>query len=215
MTSCRFVASEEQEEERLDRFLAALLPERSRSSLQKLIKEDCVHVNGAAVKPSFGLHAGDEVEVELPDPEVLSIEAQDIPLDIVFEDADLLVVNKPQGMVVHPAPGHYNDTLVNALLYHCRDLSGINGVLRPGIVHRIDRDTSGLLVVCKNDLAHRHIAQQLFEHSVERVYQAVALGRFKETEGTVDAPIGRDATERKKMSVHRDTLHAKNAVTHY
>ena len=215
MTSCRFVASEGEEEERLDRFLASLLPERSRSSLQKLIKDGCVRVGGNCVKPSYGLRAGDEVEVELPDPEALSIEAQDIPLDIVYEDSDLLVVNKPQGMVVHPAPGHYSDTLVNALLYHCKDLSGINGVLRPGIVHRIDRDTSGLLVVCKNDMSHRNIADQLFEHSVERVYQAVALGRFKETEGTVDAPIGRDSTERKKMCVHKDTLHAKRAVTHY
>ena len=215
MTSCLFVASEEQEEERLDRFLALILNDRSRTGLQRLIKDGHVSVNGEKVKPSYGLHAGDEINVELPDPEQLSIEAQDIPINIVYEDEDLLVVNKPQGMVVHPAPGHYSGTLVNALLYHCKDLSGINGVLRPGIVHRIDRDTSGLLLVCKNDAAHRHIAQQLMEHSIERVYQALALGRFKESEGTVDAPIGRDPSERKKMCVHRDTLHAKTAVTHY
>ncbi len=215
MTSCLFVANEEQEEERLDRFLSSLLTERSRTGLQRLIKDGHVSVNGEKVKPSCGLHAGDEIRVELPDPEQLSIEAQDIPINIVYEDEDLLVVNKPQGMVVHPAPGHYSGTLVNALLYHCRDLSGINGVLRPGIVHRIDRDTSGLLLVCKNDAAHRHIAQQLMEHSIERVYQALALGRFRESEGTVDAPIGRDPSERKKMCVHKDTLHAKTAVTHY
>ena len=215
MTSCLFVASEEQDEERLDRFLSSLLTERSRTGLQRLIKDGHVSVNGEKVKPSCGLHAGDEIRVELPDPEQLSIEAQDIPINIVYEDEDLLVVNKPQGMVVHPAPGHYSGTLVNALLYHCRDLSGINGVLRPGIVHRIDRDTSGLLLVCKNDAAHRHIAQQLMEHSIERVYQALALGRFRESEGTVDAPIGRDPWERKKMCVHKDTLHAKTAVTHY
>ena len=189
--------------------------DRSRTGLQRLIKDGHVSVNGEKVKPSCGLHAGDEIRVELPDPEQLSIEAEDIPINIVYEDEDLLVVNKPQGMVVHPAPGHYSGTLVNALLYHCKDLSGINGVLRPGIVHRIDRDTSGLLLVCKNDAAHRHIAQQLMEHSIERVYQALALGRFKESEGTVDAPIGRDPSERKKMCVHRDTLHAKTAVTHY
>ncbi|MBR5419761.1 MAG: RluA family pseudouridine synthase [Lachnospiraceae bacterium] len=215
MKEYRFVVSEEQEEERLDRVLASLLPDSSRSFLQRLIKNGSVVLNAQGAKPATLLKSGDVIELSLPEASLPEIPAVDIPLDIVYEDEDLLVVNKPQGMVVHPAPGHYDDTLVNALLYHCKDLSGINGVMRPGIVHRIDRDTSGLLMVCKNDEAHRKLALQLAEHSIQREYRAIALGVIKEDEGHVDAPIGRDSTDRKRMCVHSDLLHAREAYTQY
>ncbi|MBR3307416.1 MAG: RluA family pseudouridine synthase [Lachnospiraceae bacterium] len=213
--SFRFTVTEEQEEIRLDRLLSELMPEQSRSYLQKLIKDQAVTVNGAPAKPSAQTLSGDVICVEMPASRFPAILPQDIPIDIIYEDSDVIVVNKSRGMVVHPAPGHYDGTLVNALMYHCHDLSGINGVLRPGIVHRIDRDTSGLLVVCKNDRAHEAISLQLKDHSVKRSYQALAYGSFKEKEGTVDAPIGRDTADRKKMCVHKDLLHAKRAVTHY
>ncbi len=215
MSEYRFVVNDEQEDERIDKLCAQLCPEQSRSFIQKLIKDAAVLVNGKAVKPSYSLKEGDKIVIDLPPAMTPDIPAEDIPLDIVYEDTDLLVVNKPKGMVVHPAPGHYNGTLVNALMYHCHDLSGINGVMRPGIVHRIDRDTSGLLVICKNDSAHRSIAEQLKEHSIERIYQAICLGRLKDIDGTVDAPIGRDPNERKRMAVHNSLMHAKSAVTHY
>ncbi len=208
----RFVVSEEYEGLRADKYLSLIIGDRSRSFLQKLIKEGKALLNGSVIKPSFPVCSGDELIIDLPESELPAIEAEDIPLDIVYEDSDLLVVNKPKGMVVHPAPGHYSGTLVNALIYHCKDLSGINGVLRPGIVHRIDRDTTGLLIVCKNDKSHASIALQLQEHSCRRIYHALAKGVFKESEGTVDAPIGRDKNDRKLMSV---VSGGKNAVTHY
>ncbi len=208
----RFLVDEEDEGLRTDVYLARLLEGRSRSYLQKLIKDGALLCNGRIIKPSTAIRSGDELILDLPENVLPQIEAEDIPLDIVYEDADLLVVNKPAGMVVHPAPGHLSGTLVNALMYHCKDLSGINGVLRPGIVHRIDRDTTGLLIVCKNDASHTSIAEQLKDHSVERTYHALATGVFKEPEGTVDAPIGRDPKDRIRMGIRPD---GKTAVTHY
>lgn len=200
--------------ERLDKFLDEMLPDFSRSYLQKLIKGQHVTVQGQIVKPNYRLRAEDEIHIEIPDEIKLDITPEQIPLDILYEDQDLLVVNKPKGMVVHPAAGHYSGTLVNALLYHCEgQLSGINGVLRPGIVHRIDRDTTGSLVVCKNDMAHRSLAEQLKEHSINRRYRAIVWGNLKENEGTVDAPIGRHPIDRKKMAINR--TNGKRAVTHY
>ena len=199
---------------RIDKFLSDELPEMSRSYIQKLIKEDQVTVNGKIVKANYKLSADDFVVVcqpELKEPDIL---AEDIPLDILYEDEDFLVINKPKGMVVHPSAGHYSGTLVNALMYYCKDdLSGINGVMRPGIVHRIDMDTTGSLRVCKNDFSHQHIAQQLKEHSIRRVYHAIVHGVIEEEEGTVDAPIGRHPIERKKMSINYKN--GKEAVTHY
>lgn len=200
--------------ERLDKFLDEMLPDFSRSYLQKLIKGQHVTVQGQTVKPNYRLRAEDEIHIEIPDEIKLDITPEKIPLDILYEDQDLLVINKPKGMVVHPAAGHYSGTLVNALLYHCEgQLSGINGVLRPGIVHRIDRDTTGSLVVCKNDMAHRSLAEQLKEHSINRRYRAIVWGNLKENEGTVDAPIGRHPIDRKKMAINR--TNGKRAVTHY
>ena len=200
--------------ERLDKFLDEMLPDFSRSYLQKLIKGQHVTVQGQIVKPNYRLRAEDEIHIEIPDEIKLDITPEKIPLDILYEDQDLLVINKPKGMVVHPAAGHYSGTLVNALLYHCEgQLSGINGVLRPGIVHRIDRDTTGSLVVCKNDMAHRSLAEQLKEHSINRRYRAIVWGNLKENEGTVDAPIGRHPIDRKNMAINR--TNGKRAVTHY
>ena len=199
---------------RIDKFLSDELPEMSRSYIQKLIKEDQVTVNGKIVKANYKLSADDFVVVcqpELKEPDIL---AEDIPLDILYEDEDFLVINKPKGMVVHPSAGHYSGTLVNALMYYCKDdLSGTNGVMRPGIVHRIAMDTTGSLLVCKNDFSHQHIAQQLKEHSIRRVYHAIVHGVIEEEEGTVDAPIGRHPIERKKMSINYKN--GKEAVTHY
>ncbi|MHB1652158.1 MAG: RluA family pseudouridine synthase [Desulfitobacteriaceae bacterium] len=186
---------------------------RPRSFVQNLIEEGLVLVNGKTRKSSYKVQVNDVVQVEIPEPKALSVAPENITLDILYEDSDLLVVNKPQGMVVHPAPGARAGTLVNALLYHCRNLSGINGVLRPGIVHRIDKDTSGLLVVAKNDLAHQGLAAQIKVHSVERHYRAIVQGIMAEPSGTVDAPIGRDPSERKKMAV--TFQNSKAAVTHY
>ena len=200
--------------ERLDKFLDEMMPDFSRSYMQKLIKGQHVTVQGQIVKPNYRLRAEDEIHIEIPDEIKLDITPEKIPLDILYEDQDLLVINKPKGMVVHPAAGHYSGTLVNALLYHCEgQLSGINGVLRPGIVHRIDRDTTGSLVVCKNDMAHRSLAEQLKEHSINRRYRAIVWGNLKENEGTVDAPIGRHPIDRKKMAINR--TNGKRAVTHY
>lgn len=199
---------------RLDKFLVNELDGFTRNAVSKLIANELVTVNEKCVSKNYKCKAGDSVSVEIPDAVELDVEAENIPLDIVYEDDDLLVVNKPKGMVVHPAPGNYSGTLVNALLYHCKDsLSGINGVIRPGIVHRIDKDTSGLLIVAKNDMAHLDLAQQIKEHSFHRAYQAVAYGNFKDDEGTVNQPIGRHPKDRKKMAV---TLkNSKNAVTNY
>lgn len=199
---------------RIDKFLAEELPELSRSYVQKLIKEEQITVNGKIVKANYKLSPEDLVVVfqpELKEPDIL---AENIPLDILYEDSDILIVNKPKGMVVHPSAGHYTGTLVNALMYYCKDdLSGINGVMRPGIVHRIDMDTTGSLLVCKNDYAHQNIAEQLKTHDIKRVYHAVVHGVLKEDEGTIDAPIGRHPVERKKMSINHKN--GKEAVTHY
>ncbi|MBP7185954.1 MAG: RluA family pseudouridine synthase [Ruminococcus sp.] len=199
---------------RIDKFISDNVEELTRSAVQGLMEKGNILVCGKTVSKNYKLRDGDTVEVEIPEPEPMDALPEDIPLDIVYEDSDLLVVNKPKGMVVHPAHGNHNGTLVNALLHHCGDsLSGINGVIRPGIVHRIDKNTSGLLIVAKNDAAHLHLAEQIKVHSFTREYEAVASGYFKETEGNIDAPIGRHKTDRKKMCV--TTENSRNAVTHY
>lgn len=199
---------------RIDKYLALKLPELSRSHIQKLIKDDLVMVSTKPVKANYRLSLYDRIEVMIPEPEEAEILPENIPLDILYEDSDIIIVNKPKHMVVHPAPGHSSGTLVNALMYHCgKELSGINGVMRPGIVHRIDMDTTGSLLVCKNDMAHQKLAAQLKEHSITRIYEAIVHGNIKEEEGTVNAPIGRHPTDRKKMSVH--AKQGRSAVTHY
>ena len=199
---------------RVDKFLADNLSEFSRSHLQKLIKEGLVQVGEKVVKANYKLSESDEVYIQIPEAVLPDIKPENIPLDILYEDEDLLIVNKPKGMVVHPAAGHYSGTLVNALMYHCGDsLSGINGVMRPGIVHRIDMDTTGSLLVCKNDVAHNSIAEQLKVHSIKRVYHAIVHGNVKEDEGTVNAPIGRHPVDRKKMAINHNN--GKPAITHY
>lgn len=198
---------------RLDVLVAGLDEEFTRARVQKLIEQGEVTVNQSPAKSNYKVREGDKISFSVPEPEKLEINPEAIPLDIVYEDGDLLVINKPQGMVVHPAAGNYSGTLVNALLEHCNDLSGINGVVRPGIVHRIDKDTSGLLVVAKNDRAHLSLAEQIKEHSVSRKYMAVVHGVVNEPKGVVDAPIGRDPRDRKKMAVV--SRNSKNAVTHY
>lgn len=204
----------ENEGERIDKFLSALVADASRTSIQKSIENGYVIVNGKNVNKKYKVTAGDEVKICEQELKVLDAKSENIPLDIVFEDEHLLVVNKPRGMVVHPAPGNYSGTLVNALLYHCKDsLSGINGVLRPGIVHRIDKNTSGLLIVAKTDKAHLGLAEQIKEHSFTREYNAVICGHLKEQSGTVNAPIGRSPKDRKKMCV--TAQNSKNAITHY
>lgn len=209
-----FTIAPENAGERIDAFLSNELEDFSRSAITKNIIKGLVTVNGKSVSKSYKLVADDEICVVVEDPVELDIEPQNIPLDIVFEDEHLLVVNKPKGMVVHPAAGNYKDTLVNALMYHCKDsLSGINGVLRPGIVHRIDKNTSGLLIVAKNDNAHRFLAQQIKEHSFTREYLTIVYGNIKDDSGTVDAPIGRHPVDRKKMCV--TDKNSKNAVTHF
>ena len=203
----------EQEGQRADQFLAGQVEGMTRSAAQKLLEQGAVTVNGMALKKNAKLSPGVTVEVELPDPAPVEILPQNIPLDVVYEDEDVIVVNKPVGMVVHPAPGHPDGTLVNALMWHCGDsLSGINGALRPGIVHRIDRDTSGLIIAAKNDTAHLALSAQLQDHSLARTYQAIAVGGFREDRGTVNAPIARHKTDRKRMAV--DPL-GRSAVTHW
>lgn len=200
--------------ERVDQFLSRQLPQLSRSAAQKLLEEGAVTLKGLPVKKNYKTAEGDELVLSLPDPVEVDVVPQDIPLDVVYEDGDVIVINKPVGMVVHPAAGHPDGTLVNALLYHCgKSLSGINGELRPGIVHRIDRDTSGLIIAAKSDFAHLALAEQLQDHSLYREYEAVAVGGFKEDEGTVRAPIARHPTDRKKMAVN--FLQGREAVTHY
>lgn len=199
---------------RIDKFLSEAMPELSRSYIQKLIKDGQIQIHEKPVKANYKVNAGDILffeEPELKEPDIL---AENIPLDILYEDADILIVNKPKGMVVHPSAGHYTGTLVNALMFYCKDdLSGINGVMRPGIVHRIDMDTTGSLLVCKNDFVHQDLAEQLKEHSIRRVYHAIVHGVLKEDEGTIDAPIGRHPVDRKKMSINYKN--GKEAVTHY
>ncbi len=214
MTEEALLVPAEMEGERLDKVISELLPGVSRSAAQKIIAEGGVILNRASVRKSGRVKAADEITVFVPDPEELKAVPQEIPLDIVYEDADLLVVNKPKGMVVHPAPGNPDGTLVNALLWHCRgSLSGINGVIRPGIVHRIDKDTSGLLVVAKNDFAHTGLAGQIKSHSFTREYRAVVVGHMPADEGTVAYPLGRSRTDRKKQAVNG--INAREAVTHY
>lgn len=204
----------ENEGERIDKFLSVVVADCSRTSIQKSIENGSVLVNGAQTNKKYKVQIGDEIKLLETELKPIDAEPENIPLDIVFEDEYLLVVNKPRGMVVHPAPGNYSGTLVNALLYHCKDsLSGINGVLRPGIVHRIDKDTSGLLIVAKTDKAHLGLAEQIKEHSFTREYNAVICGHLKEQSGTVNAPIGRSSKYRKKMCV--TAQNSKNAVTHY
>ncbi len=200
--------------ERIDKFLSDMLSSYSRSYIQKLISDGLVLVDNNNIKSNYKLQSGDKITVYIPVPKELEITAENIPLDIIYEDEDIIVVNKPKGMVVHPSAGHYSGTLVNALMYHCKDkLSGINGVLRPGIVHRIDMDTTGVIVACKNDAAHISISSQLKEHSITRYYYAICHNSFNVKEGVVDAPIGRHPTDRKKRAINR--INGKRAVTHY
>lgn len=209
-----FTVSEENSGVRLDKYLVEALDGFTRSAVQKLIDGGGAEVNGLALSKNYKLRGGDKITVTVPDAKPLEVLPENIPLDIVYEDSDLLVVNKPKGMVVHPASGNYEGTLVNALMYHCKgSLSGINGVIRPGIVHRIDKNTSGLLIVAKNDLAHLGLASQIKDHSFTRAYEAVVYGNVKEESGTVNEPIGRSVKDRKKMAV---TLkNSKAATTHY
>lgn len=207
-----FTVDEEFEGERIDSFISAIDGELSRSYVSKLIGEGAAFLNGKEVKKSsVRVSDGDSVKLFIPESRIPDILPEDIPLDILYEDSNVLVINKPKGMVVHPSNGHYSGTLVNALLYHCRDLSGINGILRPGIVHRIDKDTTGSVLVCKNDLSHKFIAEQLKEHSVHRLYRAIVCGNLKE-DGVIDKPVGRSKSDRKKMAVCSD---GKRAITHY
>lgn len=209
-----FEITEDLEDERVDKCLSALIDSLSRSYIQKMVREGQVTVNGETVKGSYRLKTEDIVAFSLPEAVEPDIEPEDIALDILYEDTDVIVVNKPKGMVVHPAAGHYSGTLVNALMYHCgAQLSGINGVMRPGIVHRIDMDTTGSVIVCKNDAAHQSIAEQLKNHSITRCYHAICLGVLKDDEGIIDMPIGRHPTDRKKMAVNE--RNGKRAVTHY
>ena len=199
---------------RVDKYLGEILPDISRSYIQKLLKSQHILVNKCVCKANYKVKTDDIINVDIPEPLEANIVAEDIPLDIIYEDDDILIVNKPKDMVVHPAPGHYTGTLVNALMYHCRDnLSEINGVLRPGIVHRIDKDTTGALIVCKNDYSHNFVAEQLKVHSITRKYVAIVNGVISDDEGTIDAPIGRHEVNRKKMSINYKN--GKNAVTHY
>ncbi|MGP4106910.1 RluA family pseudouridine synthase [Virgibacillus sp. L01] len=211
MTLNQHVVLETENKIRIDKLLSNLVSE-SRSQVQSWITNEHVLVNGEIIKPNYKCQIADEISWQIPEPEPLNIEPENIPLQVVYEDSDLLVVNKPKGMVVHPSAGHQNGTLVNALLYHCEDLSGINGVERPGIVHRIDKDTSGLLVVAKNDLAHTNLSEQMASKDIERKYEAVVHGVIEHDTGLIDAPIGRDKNDRQKMGIVDS---GKPAVTHF
>lgn len=210
--SVTFTATKEVQGERIDKALASMQKDWSRTQIQGFLQEGLVVVNDQVIKPKYKVQEGDVIIVTPPEPEPLEIIAEDLDLDIVYEDADVLVVNKPKGMVVHPAPGHTTGTLVNGLMYHCKDLSGINGIMRPGIVHRIDKDTSGLLMVAKNDRAHESLVQQLVDKTVTRRYTALVHGHIPHDKGTIDAPIGRDSKDRQKMAV---VDNGKHAVTHF
>lgn len=214
MTQNKFIVEDNYVGERIDKYLSDLLENQTRSYIQKLIKDNAVIVNDNVVKANYRTNFGDCVEITIPDAIVLDVKPQDIPLDIIYEDEDILIINKPKSMVVHPSAGHYDGTLVNAIMYHCKDnLSGINGVLRPGIVHRIDMDTTGVLVVCKNDLAHLSLTEQLKVHSITRKYRAIVHNYVKEEEGIVEGAIGRHPTDRKKMAIN--PKNGKEAITHY
>ncbi|MDP4088063.1 MAG: RluA family pseudouridine synthase [Bacillota bacterium] len=208
----RFDIGQDNVGERVDKFLSYAMEGKSRSYIQGLAEKGGVKVNDKAVKSNYKFKNGDIVEVTTPEPVTLDVKGEDISLNILYEDSDVLVVDKPQGMVVHPAAGNYSGTLVNAILNHCEDLSGINGVIRPGIVHRIDKDTAGVLVIAKNDAAHNKLAEQLKDHSMTRIYTALVEGIIKGQEGTIDAPLGRHPVERKKIAVLKEGRHA---VTHY
>ena len=213
MEPIRLRASEESKNQRLDAFLASSLDGLTRSQAARLIESGEVAVNGKTAGKSYKLAGGEDIAVTLPEPEPVEAVPQDIPLDVVYEDADVIVVNKPSGMVVHPAPGHPDGTLVNALLYHCAGtLSGVGGALRPGIVHRIDRDTSGLIIAAKNDAAHQYLSAQLADHTLARTYECIVVGNLREDNGTVDAPIARDSRDRKRMAV---VPGGRRAVTHW
>ncbi len=210
----QFIISEEEQGERIDKYLTDKCPECSRAFLQKLIKENHVTINDKICKSNAKVSTGDVILLSMPEPEPLEIPAEDLKLDILYEDDDIILINKPKGMVVHPAAGHYSGTVVNGLLYHCRDsLSGINGVLRPGIVHRIDKDTTGVIVACKNDAAHNHLAEQFKEHSITRKYKALVYNTFAEDNGTVEGNLARKPSDRKKMAIVREG--GKPAITHY
>ena len=215
MKEYEFTVEEEYREERIDKCISGLLCDLSRSYIQKMIKDGNVLCDGVIVsKAGFRVNENSHIKITTPDSVIPDIEAQDIPLDILYEDDDVIVVNKPKNMVVHPAPGNYENTLVNALMFHCKDsLSGINGIMRPGIVHRIDKNTTGSIIACKNDRAHESIALQLKNHTIKREYVAVCIGNLPNDEGVIDAPIGRSQSDRKKMAVN--VPNAKNAVTHY
>ena len=212
MENLSFNINSEEEGKRIDKYLSVMIEGKSRSFVQGLIEEKKVKANSKVIKSNYKLKKGDFIEVEVPEPVELNVSAEKMNLDIVYEDEDVLVVNKEKGIVVHPAPGNYTGTLVNGILHHCSDLSGINGVIRPGIVHRIDKDTSGILVIAKNDEAHNDLAAQFKEHSIKREYYALVEGKFSNIKGTVDKPISRDKKERIKMAINSD---GKRAVTHY
>lgn len=210
----QWIVEAEADNQRIDRFISERLSDVSRSYIQKLIKDELVTANLKPVKANYKVKQGEQIEISLPEPVSLDIEAQNIPLDILYEDNDVLLVNKPKDMVVHPSAGHLDGTLVNALLYHCKDsLSSINGVMRPGIVHRIDKDTTGVLIICKNDKSHNCIAEQLKIHSITRRYHAIVYNNLTEDSGTIDAPIGRHPVDRKKMAINYKN--GKSATTHY
>ena len=209
----RIVVDESNSNQRLDKFLSTYFSELSRSHIAKLIDDENCLVNKKVIKSSYKLKTGDVIEINIPEAKELEVEKENIPLDIVYEDSDILIINKPQGMVVHPANGHYEHTLVNAILHHCHDLSGINGVMRPGIVHRIDKDTSGLICVAKNDKAHLSLAEQLKDHTMSRTYIALVKGVITENTGEINLPIGRDPHNRQKMAVTRSN--SKEAITYF
>lgn len=213
MEIIQIYVDEEDDLERLDAYVAKEIDEVSRSYVQKLIKDGLVYVNDKQVKSSYIVKEGDSIKVELPQPKILEIIPEDLPIDIVYEDKDVVIINKSQNMVVHPAPGNYSGTLVNALLFHIDNLSSINGVIRPGIVHRLDKDTSGMLIVAKNDKAHRILSEELKMRNIKRVYTALVHGVLSNDEGRIDAPIGRHAKDRKKMTVTKNN--SKDAITHY
>lgn len=214
METLFFEVTEQDCNDRIDKFLAQKLEGQSRSYIQKLVKDGMVLVSGKPIKSNYKVSNGDCLQVTIPQPEKPNIEPENIPLDILYEDSEVLVINKPKGMVVHPAAGHYSGTVVNAVMYHCKDcLSGINGVMRPGIVHRIDMDTTGAIVICKNDQAHQKLAEQLKEHTITRKYRAIVYGNFKEDTGTIRGDIGRHPVDRKKMAIN--VRNGKPAVTHY
>ncbi len=209
----KYIVSEQFNSMRLDKVLVAFMNEKSRSFACKIIDDGKCFVNGKMAKPSLKVNAGDEILVDIPEDKVLDVKSEDIPLNIIYEDSDILIIDKPQGMVVHPSNGHWEHTLVNAIMHHCKDLSGINGVIRPGIVHRIDKDTSGLICVAKNDFAHNFLAEQLKDHTMSRTYVALVRGVIKENHGTINLPIGRDPRNRQKMAVTREN--SKPAITNF